>query len=122
MTGRLATPRDIYWAVQGALLALLMCQGFISLPWQLPWGIAAIVQCYLIPSRLNDAGRKPWLPLIVVAAVIGAISLLGAWAGKEGSDGAGLVYAMVSVALVVVTAPALIIWPGLLPSRPPGSG
>ncbi len=117
--------QEIYWAAQGALGALLLLSLLIPVPWQLPWGIVGVAQCYLIPSRLNDAGRKPWLPLVAIAPAAIAISALGAWAVREdlqvGGDGAGLIYAGASVCLVIIVGAALIIWPGLLRSRPRGA-
>jgi hypothetical protein len=115
--------RDIYWAAQTAVIALLVLKALTGLPWQLTLAIAAIAECYLIPSRLSDAGRRPWLPLVAIAAVVVAIWLLGAWAVKADDhagrgDGAGLIYATASIAIVMLVGAALIVWPGLLPSKP----
>ena len=119
----MSTGRDIYWAAQAALLALLLLQLMLPvIPWQGTSGVAAIAQLYLIPSRLNDAGRRPWLPLVIVGAVVGALWLLGQLAaalddGTQG-DGLGLLWAMLGAAVSGLTGATLIIWPGLLPGRP----
>ena len=115
--------KDIYWAAQAALLALLLLQLMLpAIPWQLTSGIAAIAQLYLIPSRLNDAGRRPWVPLVIVGAIVGTLWMLGQLAaalddGTRG-DGLGLLLAMLGAAAIGLTGVTLIIWPGLLPSQP----
>lgn len=101
----------------------MLLKAFLPQPWQaVPWGIALIAQCWLIPARLNDAGRRPWLPLMILAAVAGVVWLLGQWAVRQdqgdGGDGIGLLYAMASIVLIFISAAILIVWPGLLPSRP----
>ena len=115
----MSTPRDVYWFAQGGLLALLLLQAMVSVvPWQFALGGAAIAQCYLVPTRLNDAGGKPWLPFVILALLAGAIWASGVWAAEEvGGDGRGLLWGMTSIVVSAFTGAVLIIWPGFLPTR-----
>jgi uncharacterized membrane protein YhaH (DUF805 family) len=118
--------REIYWAAQGVLigLALILSLSF-STKWQIWWGIAAVAQCFLLPARMIDAGWKWWVAPLVIIAVVAAvfltIHLLANWAVREGQagggDGAGLLYAMISLSLAAVCATALVVLPGVFPSR-----
>jgi len=118
----MSTRRDVYWAAQAALLTFFVLQLMLpAIPWQLTATTVLIAQLYLIPSRLKDAGRKPWLPLVVVGGVVGALWLLGQLVAAldDGTgDGLGLLWVMLGVVVSCLTAAALIIWPGLLPSQP----
>ena len=123
MRGRLslAITKELYWAVQAAVVAGLLLLLMIPLVrWPIAWGFVGIIELCLILSRLRDAGQTLWVPLIAVGAIAGAIWLFGRWARAEdlrgSGDGAGLLWAMLSFPVIGLTAIILIIWPGMLES------
>lgn len=110
-------PPTAYWIAQIVFVSAFLAQ--LSQTSLELLAVFAVAQFLLVGARLWNAGRRPWLALTPPALTVGCWVVSMQWAvrSSSGGDGAGLLAAMLSMAVCCASYLATAIVAGCLAPR-----